>query len=239
MTSSIPFRTRTGPLRAPGANSSAFVLQSFLDELAFAAGRDPLDLQLELLSRKPASGFEVQPNRPFSLNPERLRGVLELVAEKSNWRKRKKEKGRGMGIAAFFCHQSYFAEVAEVSVDSKNRVTVHQIWAAGDVGSHVINPRAAENQALGGIIDALSQMEQEITFAKGKVEQDNFDKQPLLRMRQVPKIEVQFRTTEFSPTGLGEPMLPPVIPAVTNAVFAATGKRIRTLPLKRSGFAFA
>ncbi len=239
VTSSIPFRTRTGPLRAPGANSSAFVLQSFLDELAFAAGRDPLDLQLELLSRKPASGFEVQPNRPFSLNPERLRGVLELVAEKSNWRKRKKEKGRGMGIAAFFCHQSYFAEVAEVSVDSQNRVTVHQIWAAGDVGSHVINPRAAENQALGGIIDALSQMEQEITFAKGKVEQDNFDKQPLLRMRQVPKIEVQFRTTEFSPTGLGEPMLPPVIPAVTNAVFAATGKRIRKLPLKRSGFAFA
>lgn len=239
VTSSIPFRTRTGPLRAPGANSSAFVLQSFLDELAFAAGRDPLDVQLELLSRQPASGYEVQPNRPFSLNPERLRGVLELVAEKSNWRRRKKEKGRGLGIAAFFCHQSYFAEVAEVSVDSQNRITVHQIWAAGDVGSHVINPRAAENQAFGGIIDALSQMEQEITFSKGQVEQDNFDKQPLMRMRQVPKIEVNFRKTEFSPTGLGEPMLPPVIPAVTNAVFAATGKRIRTLPLKRSGFAFA
>lgn len=239
MTSSIPFRTRTGPLRAPGANASAFVLQSFIDELAFAAGRDPLDLQLEMLSRQPASGFEVQPNSPFSLNPERLRGVMEMVAEKSNWRKRKKEKGRGMGIAAFFCHQSYFAEVAEVSVDSQNRITVHQIWAAGDVGSHVINPRAAENQAFGGIIDALSQMEQEITFAKGQVEQDNFDKQPLLRMRQVPNIEVYFRKTEFSPTGLGEPMLPPVIPAVTNAVFAATGKRIRTLPLKRSGFAFA
>lgn len=240
MSNSIPLGIRTGPLRAPGANGRAFVLQSFMDELAFAAGRDPLDLQIEVLSRKPASGYEFQPQNPFGgTNPERLRGVLELVAQMSSWRKRKKEKGRGMGIAAFFCHMSYFAHVAEVSVDAQNRITVHQIWAAGDVGSHVINPRAAENQAFGGIIDALSQMEQEITLAKGEVEQDNFDKQPLLRMPQVPKIEVQFRKTEFSPTGLGEPMLPPVIPAVTNAVFAATGKRIRTLPLKRSGFAFA
>ncbi|MGA8044243.1 MAG: molybdopterin cofactor-binding domain-containing protein [Terracidiphilus sp.] len=240
MTNSIPLGIRTGPLRAPGANGRAFVLQSFLDELAFAAGRDPLDLQLELLSRPPSSGYEFQPQNPFGgTNPERLRGVLELVAQMSNWRKRKKGKGRGMGIAAFFCHMSYFAQVADVSVDAQNRITVHQIWAAGDVGSHVINPRAAENQAFGGIIDGLSQMEQEITLAKGEVEQDNFDKQPLLRMPQVPKIEVQFRKTEFLPTGLGEPMLPPVIPAVTNAVFAATGKRIRTLPLKRSGFAFA
>jgi isoquinoline 1-oxidoreductase beta subunit len=239
MSNSIPLGIRTGPLRAPGANGRAFVLQSFLDELAFASGRDLLDLQLELLSRQPASGFEFQSTGFQSTNPVRLRGVLEMVAEKSNWRKRKKEHGRGMGIAAFYCHGSYFAEVADVSVDSQNRITVHQIWAAGDVGSQVVNPRAAENQAMGGIIDALSQMEQEITVVKGAVEQDNFHQQPMLRMRQTPKIEVFFRKTEFSPSGLGEPMLPPVIPAVTNAVFAATGKRIRTLPLKRSGFAFA
>jgi isoquinoline 1-oxidoreductase beta subunit len=239
MSNSIPLGIRTGPLRAPGANGRAFVLQSFLDELAFASGRDLLDLQLELLSRPPASGYGFQPTGFQSTNPVRLRGVLEMVAEKSNWRKRKKEHGRGMGIAAFYCHGSYFAEVADVSVDSQNRITVHQIWAAGDVGSQVVNPRAAENQAMGGIIDALSQMEQEITVAKGAVEQDNFHQQPMLRMRQTPKIEVSFRKTEFPPSGLGEPMLPPVIPAVTNAVFAATGKRIRTLPLKRSGFAFA
>jgi isoquinoline 1-oxidoreductase subunit beta len=239
MSNSIPLAIRTGPLRAPGVNGRAFVLQSFLDELAFASGRDLLDLQLELLSNKPAAGFEFQPNNPQIMNPERLRGVLEMVAEKSNWRNRKKEKGRGMGIAAFYCHGSYFAEVADVSVDSQSRITVHQIWAVGDVGSHVINPRAAENQAFGGIIEGLSQMEQEITFAEGKVEQANFHQQPMLRMRQTPKIEVYFRKTDFSPSGLGEPMLPPVIPAVTNAVFAATGKRIRTLPLKRSGFAFA
>ncbi len=240
MSNSIPLGIRTGPLRAPQVNGRAFVLQSFLDELASAAGRDLLDLQLELLSRAPASGYGFQAQNPFGgANPERLRGVLEMVAEKSDWRKRKNQQGRGMGIAAFFCHMSYFAQVADVSVDAQNRITVHQIWAAGDVGSHVINPRAAESQTMGGIIDALSQMEQEITLAKGQVEQTNFHQQPLLRMRQAPKIEVYFRKTEFSPTGLGEPMLPPVIPAVTNAVFAATGKRIRTLPLKSSGFSFA
>jgi isoquinoline 1-oxidoreductase subunit beta len=239
MSNSIPLYIRTGPLRSPGANSQAFVYQSFLDELAHAAGRDPLDLQIEMLSRQPATGFVVQPNNPQALNPERLRGVLELVAEMSNWRKRKSEKGRGMGIAAFFTHQTYFAEVADVSVDSQNRITVHQIWAAGDVGSQVINPRAAENLTYGGIIDGLSQMEQEITLTKGAVEQTNFTRQPMLRMRQAPNIKVQFRKTEYSPTGLGEPMLPPALPAVANAVFAATGKRIRTLPLKRSGFSFA
>src|SRR6185437_12206481 len=170
------------------------------------------------------------------LNPARLRGVLETVAEKSDWRNRKKQKGRGMGIAAFYSHGSYFAEVADVSVDSQNRITVHRIWAAGDVGSTVINPRAAENLVIGGILEGLSHMGQEITLSNGQVEQANFHQQPLLRMRQAPKIEVHFRKTEFSPTGIGEPMLPPALPAVANAVFAATGKRIRTLPLKRSGF---
>lgn len=239
LSNSISLYIRTGPLRSPGANAQAFVLQSFLDEIAHAAGRDPLDLQLELLSRPPASGVALQPNNPMSMNPERLRGVLELVAEMSNWRNRKNAKGRGMGIAAFFTHQTYFAEVAEVTVDPQNRITVHQIWAAGDIGRHVINPRAAENLTFGGIIDGLSQMEQEITLAKGQVEQANFHQQPMMRMRQAPKIEVRFRKSEFPPTGLGEPMLPPAIPAVANAVFAATGKRIRALPLKRSGFTFA
>jgi isoquinoline 1-oxidoreductase subunit beta len=234
----MPLRLRTGWLRAPRANALCWVGQAFLDELAAAAGRDPLDLQLEILSATPVPK---QPNENFdqSFNPSRLKGVLELVAEKSNWRQRKTEKGRGMGLAAYYCHLGYFAEVADVSVDAQNRVTVNHVWAAGDVGSQIINPRAAENQCYGGIIEGLSHMGQEITLTEGRVDQTNFHQHPLIRMRQIPKIEVFFRQTEFSPTGLGEQTMPPLIPAVTNAIFAATGKRVRTLPLKRSGFSFA
>jgi isoquinoline 1-oxidoreductase beta subunit len=236
--SPMPLWLRTGPLRAPGANVYCFVVQSFLDELAFTAGRDPLDFQLEILSTNPPGVDRPKPGQ-YALNPERLKGVLEMVAEKSGWRNRKRQKGRGMGIAGYFCHMGYFAEVADVSVDEQNRVKVNHVWAAGDVGSHIINPAAAENMAYGGVVEGLSHLGQEITLAGGRVEQSNYHQHPLLRMRQVPKIDVYWRKTEFSPTGLGEPTLPPIIPAVTNAIFAATGKRIRTLPLKRSGFTLA
>lgn len=246
-TSAQPLTLRTGALRAPGDNAYCWVAQSFLDELAHAAGRDPLEFQLELLSNKkmPWSSGEHdavgdhEPTGPSVLIPERYKGVLELVAEKSGWAKRPKEKGRGMGIAAWFCHLGYFAEVAEVSVDAQNKVRVHQVWAAGDVGSQIINPRAAESMAQGGIMEGMGHLAQEITLADGVIEQSNFHNFPLMRMRQVPKIEVYWRKTDYAPTGLGEPTLPPILPAVTNAIFAATGKRIRTLPLKRSGFSWA
>jgi isoquinoline 1-oxidoreductase beta subunit len=235
----IPLWLRCGALRAPGVNAYGFVHQSFLDELATAAGRDPLDFQLELLSAPPAADTKVDLNNPDSLNPERMKGVLELVAEKSGWRDRKKSPGRGMGIAAYFCHFGYFAEVAEVSVDSSNRVTVNHVWAAGDVGSQIINPAAAENMGYGGIIEGLSHMQQEITLTNGRVDQTNYHQHPMLRMRQAPVIEIFWRKSDFAPTGMGEPTLPPTLPAVANAIFAATGKRVRTLPLKRSGFSFA
>jgi isoquinoline 1-oxidoreductase subunit beta len=238
--SAMPLLLRTGWLRAPGVNAICFVGQSFLDEVAVAAGRDPLDLQLELLSAPliPLTGAHQEEGDP-PLNPDRLKGVLQLVAEKSNWRQRQRPPGRGMGIAAYYCHLGYFAEVAEVSVDAQNRVTVHHVWAAGDVGSHIINPRAAENLCFGGILEGLSHMGQEITLVDGSVQQTNYHQHPMLRMRQAPQIEVFWKITDFSPTGLGEPTLPPVIPAVANAIFAATGKRIRTLPLQKSGFSFA
>ncbi len=237
--SAIPLWLRCGALRAPGDNAYAFVQQSFLDELAVAAGRDLLDFQLDILNAAPDPGTKVDPNNPDRLNPERMKGVLELVAEKSGWRNRKKSPGRGMGLGAHFCHLGYFAMVAEVSVDSQNRVTVHHVWAAGDIGSQIINPAAAENLCCGGIIEGLSHMQQEITLSNGRVDQANYHQHPMLRMRQIPDIEIFWRKSEFPPTGLGEPALPPILPAAANAIFAATGKRIRTLPLKRSGFSFA
>jgi isoquinoline 1-oxidoreductase beta subunit len=246
-TSVQPLMLRTGALRAPGDNAYCWVAQSFIDELAHAAGRDPLEFQLELLSNKRApwsSGEhdavgDHEPTGQSVLIPERFKGVLELVAEKSGWAHRAKTPGRGMGIAAWFCHLGYFAEVAEVSVDAKNKVTVHHVWAAGDVGSQIINPAAAENIAFGGIIEGMSHMGQEITLGDGKVEQSNFHNHPLVRMRQAPKIEVYWNKTDYSPTGLGEPTLPPTLPALSNAIFAATGKRLRTLPLQRNGFSWA
>jgi isoquinoline 1-oxidoreductase beta subunit len=240
-TSAIPLMLRTGYLRAPGNNAYAFVGQSFLDELAVAAGRDPLEFQLEILSNKmvPVPGEENTPKGPRDLNPERMKGVLQLVAEKSNWASRKKEPGRGMGIAGYFCHLGYFAEVADVSVDKDNKIKVNHVWAAGDVGSEIINPQAAESMGFGGVVEGMSHMQQEITLADGKVQQTNFHQHPLMRMKQVPPIEVFWIKSNFSPTGLGEPTLPPILPAVGNAVFAATGKRIRTLPLTRSGFSWA
>jgi isoquinoline 1-oxidoreductase subunit beta len=240
-TSAIPLMLCTGYLRAPGNNAYAFVGQSFLDELAVAAGRDPLEFQLEILSNKmvPVPGEENTPKGPRDLNPQRLKAVLQLVAEKSNWANRKKEPGRGMGIAGYFCHLGYFAEVADVTVDKDNKVKVNHVWAAGDVGSEIINPRAAESMGFGGVIDGMSEMAQEITLAEGKVQQTNFHQHPLMRMKQVPPIEVFWIKTNFAPTGLGEPTLPPILPAVGNAVFAATGKRIRTLPLQKSGFSWA
>ncbi len=240
--SNQPLLLRTGALRAPGHNGYAWVIESFIDEVATAARRDPLDLRMEILSATPAP----MPSAPAgrrgfndSLNPDRLKGVLQLVAEKSNWAKRKSTPGHGFGIAAHYCHAGYFAEVAEVSVDSANRITVHRVWAAGDVGNQIVNPSGAEAQVQGAIVEAMSQMQQEITVADGRVQQTNFSDHPMLRFKQVPAIDLFWRISEFGPTGLGEPALPPALPAIANAVFAATGKRIRTLPLARSGFSFA
>jgi isoquinoline 1-oxidoreductase beta subunit len=240
-TSLMPLHLRTGPLRAPGSNALCWVAQSFMDEIATAAGRDPIELQIELLNTAPIQAQGAGGGRGGGgLNTERLIGVLKLVAEKSNWANRKRAPGKGMGVGCYFCHQGYFGEVAEVTVDASNKITVNHVWVAGDIGSQIINPGAAENMVQGAVIDGIGQMQQEITLAAGQVQQTNFHQHSPLRINQTPPaIEIFWRKTTYGPTGLGEPALPPVLPAISNAVFAATGKRIRTLPLARSGFSFA
>ncbi len=252
--SMMPLEIKTGALRAPGANAIAFVMQSFIDELAHAAGKDAMQFRLDLLEEpgkevvKEAAKPKVE-NEPGqkpgdknkqSYDVARMRGVLQQVAEKSGWGKRQLPKGTGLGVAFHYSFQGYFAHVAEVSVAPGNKIKVNKIWACGDVGSQIINPSGAEAQVQGAIIDGLSElMAQEITLEGGRVVQSNYDKHQLLRMRQAPQIEVHFVKSDNAPTGLGEPALPPVIPAVCNAIAAAGGPRVRTLPLTKSGFAWA
>jgi isoquinoline 1-oxidoreductase beta subunit len=217
----------TGALRAPGDNALAFVFQSFIDELAHAAGKDPLQFQLDLLGKD-----EVRPGRRAGFNTARARGVLEKVREVSGWGQRSLPNRTGCGVAFYYSHLGYFAEVVEAAVSANGSVKINKVWAVGDVGSHIINPTAAVNMTQGAILDGFGHaLHQEVTIENGRVVQANLDTFPLLRMSEVPPIDVHFLTTDNPPTGLGEPPLPAAIPALCNAIFAATGKRIRKLPI--------
>lgn len=227
--STMPLGVPTGPLRAPGSNALAFVMQSYIDELAEAAGADPVAFRLKLL------GDQQMVGGAGGYNAERMRGVVKAVAEMSGWGKTRLPARTGMGTAFHFSHMGYFAEVVQAHVAADGQVKVDKVWVAADVGRQIVNPSGAMNQVQGAVIDGLSAaLFQKVTIENGAAVQANFDTYPLLRMADAPPVEVRFLKTDYPPTGLGEPALPPALPALANAIHAATGVRLRELPIDTS-----
>ena len=232
----LPSNVPLGYWRAPGSCAIAWAFQCFIDELAHAAKRDPLQFRLDLLG----DDREVAPpggrGRPY--NTLRMKRALKLAAEKADWG-RKMPEGSGQGIAFHYSHAGYVAVVAEVSVDAQGALKVDRLVAGVDVGP-ILNLSGAENQVEGSMLDGLSAAWfQEVLVSEGRVKNAGFGDYPLLRMAEAPKLEAHFFPSDFPPTGLGEPALPPTAPAVCNAIFAATGKRVRKLPLAKENLSRA
>ena len=215
-----------GAWRSVSNTFTAFAVESFIDEMAVVAGKDPYQYRRDLIDMS----VKPDPGNPFSFDPARLKGVLDLAAQKAGWGE-ELPPGHGLGIACHYSFLTYAAEVIEASVEN-GAIKIHRVIAAIDCGT-VVNPDTGGSQVEGGIIDGLSvAFHQAITLRKGRVRQENFHDYPLLRINEAPaSIEVHFVPSDAPPTGLGEPVLPPAAPALANALFAATGKRIRTLPL--------
>lgn len=212
----------TGPWRAPITNFLAYAEQAFLDEVAAAAGKDPVQFRLELLDKA-----EKSPVGKITYETKRFREVIKLAAEKSGWGKKK--KGISQGFSVYFSHASYVAQVAEMTM-AKGKPVLKKVYAAVDCGI-VINESSAKNQIYGAIVDGIGHaMYGNLTFKDGAPQQENFNKYRLIRYNEVPDIEAHFVNNGIEPTGLGEPALPPTGGALANAIFKTTGKRLYNQP---------
>jgi isoquinoline 1-oxidoreductase subunit beta len=238
----MPIKTPCGPWRAPGSNTAGWLVQSFLHELSTAAKRDHAEFLLEVFGQKqpattPAPAAGGPGGGGGGLNADRAVAVIKAVVERSGYGKAL-PKGRFHGLAFHFSHQGHFAEVAEVSVDKKKKVTLHKMTVVGDIGP-IVNLSGAENQVEGCVVDALSTLALEVTIENGRIKERNFDTYKLARMPVTPQVDVHFLETNYPPSGVGEPAFPPAAPAICNAIYAATKERIRTLPITRQGFSIA
>ena len=214
----VPLPVPTGPWRSIGHSNTAYVNECFLDEIAVSVGRDPYELRRELLEGSP-----------------RLLGVLDMAADKAGWGEARPE-GHHVGIAAHRSFGSHVAEVVELSVDDKGLVQVHRVVCAVDCGI-AVNPNTIQAQMEGAIVFALTAtLKSVITLSRGAVEQSNFHDFPLLTMREMPRIDTYVVSSRQDPGGIGEPGVPPLAPAVANAVYAATGRRVRRLPITPAEF---
>ncbi len=223
----VPARVPLGQWRAVEHSANVFAVASAIDELAHETNTDPV----AFLKRLVGDEQYVQVREDFRFDASRLRNVIEKAAEEAGWGS-SLPKGRGRGIAASYNQGAWVAEVAEVTIQN-GKLTIDRITAAIDTGL-IINPQAAELQVQGGVIEGISAtLMGEITVKDGIVEQTNFHDYPIARMHQVPPIDVHFIKNDTAPRGLGEPPLPPVAPAICNAIYAATKNRIRELPVKK------
>jgi len=224
---SLPSNITIGAFRAPRSNFIAAAEQSFLDELAEMVGKDPIDFRIELLERSKNNPV----GKDNDYDPDRYAGVLKLVKEKSKWGQPAANISRG--VAAYFCHNTYVAEVVDLKVAGSAPI-IENVYAAVDCGI-VINPDAAANMGEGGIIDGIGNaLFGEMTFKDGIPEKNNFHQYRMIRQKETPKtVEVHFVKNEYEPTGLGEPLFPPVFAAVANALYKATGKRFYDQPFAK------
>jgi isoquinoline 1-oxidoreductase beta subunit len=220
----LPSNITVGAFRAPRSNFNAAAEQSFLDELSELAGKDPIDFRLQLLERAKKNPV----GKDNDYDPDRYAGVLKLVKEKSNWNQPVSNISRG--VAAYFCHNTYVAEVVDLKLDGKNPI-IENVIAAVDCGI-VVNPDSAKNMGEGGIIDGIGNaLYGELTFKDGVPNKNNFHQYRMIRQKESPRaVEVHFVKNEEEPTGLGEPLFPPVFAAVANALYRATGKRYYDQP---------